>query len=143
VHAAVLGAVEAFDELDGAVEEFLAERPIVLVDAIPDLERQRVGGVLAQVESKARVHHAPGVAGDVPERLDHGGGAGEDAFETAEPGDGGALFGGHGEADRRHVAEDRVARHVLDGAAQHQQHGMGVGVDEARQDRLAASVDDL
>ena len=49
----------------------------------------------------------------------------------------------HGEADRRHVPEDGVARHVLDGAAQHQQHRVGVRIDEARQDRLATAVDDL
>ena len=143
VHAAVLDAMKALDQLDGAVQELPAEGSVVLVDAVADLQRQGVGGILAQVEPHARVHHALRIARDMAKGIDHGGGAGEDAFETAEPCNGGALAGRHREADRRHVAEDGVARHVLDGAAQHQQHGVGVGIDEAGQHRLAAAVDDL
>ena len=70
LHASVVGVVELLDQRALALEESLAPRLVEFVDAVADLERQRVGAVLSEPEAHAGLRHRPGIADDMPERLD-------------------------------------------------------------------------
>ena len=143
LHAPSIRAVEALHQSLGALKKLFAPLAGVLVAPVANLQRERVRAALAQEQTQARVHHVLGVAVHEAQGVYQRRRAAAYRLQAAQGGHRSALVVGHGEGDGRHVGVDRVDVHVLHRAADHRQNGVGVGIDQPRQRRLAARVHPL